>query len=106
MRIKVGDFKRIVREEAQRMQHRSKQINEVDGDIGASLESLIEPVLVQLAETWNSQYDDGDPTMAHLGPREWMNQCELAAEELQMKITEAVEEIEHRLMDGEFHRGR
>lgn len=103
MRIRVSEFKRIVREEASRMH----KVDEVDGDTGASLESLIEPVLQQLAESWNDMYDDEmavDGLVAG-NRKSWMIQCERATEELQLKITEAVDEIEQRLMDGEFYQG-
>lgn len=61
----------------------------------------------QLADTveayFASQYDEGDPSMAAVGQQGWEMQCADAAEEFATRVNELLEEIETKLVNGEFY---
>ena len=57
--------------------------------------------------TWEDMFDEGDPSMTAAGGRKaWDMQCAAAAEEFADRVNELLEEIEMKLVDGEFHSGR
>lgn len=57
--------------------------------------------------SWEDMFDEGDPSMTAAGGKPaWDEQCARAADEFAHRVNELLEEIEMKLVDGEFYRGR
>lgn len=106
MRIRIGEFKQIVREEAHRMRRKSKRLDEIDMDDQGDMENL----LIQVLDAWGGQmlsaYDEHDPSMAALGEEAWEEQVMAAVEELSVAVQAALDDVEARLVGGEFYTHR
>lgn len=56
--------------------------------------------------SWEELFDEGDPSMMGAGGKPaWDMQCAAAAEEFAHRVNSLLEEIETKLVNGEFHRG-
>ena len=56
--------------------------------------------------TWEDMFDEGDPSMMGAGGKQaWDLQCAAAAEEFAHRVNELLEEIEGKLVGGEYFRG-
>lgn len=60
----------------------------------------------EVEDEWRDMYDDGDPTMAHLGRAAWERQVSTACDYLVDEIQVALGKIETKLTDGEFYDGK
>ena len=82
-------------------------IREVDSD--NMPETDLEAQADELVHVWtmahSHAYDEGDPSMAALGKREWESQVSQAAEHLRAEILALLERETDSLMGGEYHRG-
>src|SRR5262249_31049938 len=55
---------------------------------------------------WEDMFDEGDPSMMGAGGKPaWDMQCAAAAEEFAHRVNKLLEEIETKLVNGEFYRG-
>lgn len=66
-----------------------------------ALDSLIDVI----KQEWLGQYDEGDPTIARLGPKAWEQQVDSACDKLASDIDEALSEVDAMLQDGQFYMG-
>lgn len=56
--------------------------------------------------SWEDMFDEADPSMMGAGGKPaWDMQCAAAAEEFSHRVNELLEEIEQKLVGGEYHRG-
>jgi hypothetical protein len=54
--------------------------------------------------SWEELYDDADPSMQHAGGKQaWDQQVADAAEEFATRVNQLLEEIETKLVQGEFY---
>lgn len=54
--------------------------------------------------SWEELYDDADPSMQHAGGKQaWDQQVADAAEEFATRVNALLEEIENKLVQGEFY---
>jgi hypothetical protein len=62
------------------------------------------PKTSKIFDAWCDIYDDGDPSMEEVGGEAaWREQCSLAINELEELWLADLEDIESRLIDGEFY---
>lgn len=69
-------------------------------------DSAVSEFIQQIVVSFDSLYDENDPTMNDAGREDWARQCEAAGEDLEEKINELLGETEMKLVDGQFYRGR
>jgi hypothetical protein len=67
---------------------------------------LPEELADRVQEAWEDLYDPGDPSMeAAGGQAAWASQVASAADEFAHRVNELLEEIEGKLINGEYFRG-
>lgn len=68
-----------------------------DSDLDAYLDAC--------ADGWHSMSAEDDPSIQATGQAEWEMQVESAVTELKAKIAQATDEVEQKLINGEFYQG-
>lgn len=97
MKITTNQLRQIIREEVSKV----RRINEVSaGPVGsAELQTLLDVV----CDGWKSQFNPRDPSMDAAGGKSvWEHQCDMACDDLGMKIEELIMQVEKELHDGQF----
>lgn len=67
--------------------------------------SLASDFVDAVAKNWEEMYSDDDPSMSASGKDGWKAQCDAAAEELLEQVEELVEQLDGRLIDGQYSMG-
>jgi len=97
MKLTATQLKKIIAEEVRRARGGSR-LSEGPSEVITQLDALVET----LRDAWSGAYDDSDPSMAAGGRDRWIDQVDVAVEELARLLGEAVSDVERRLYDGEF----
>lgn len=114
MRITRNQLQDLINEEISRALLLSVNRRLVEGhgfpeDVSVALENTdldrsIEKLASQVKAVWAAIPEEGDPSMEASGGWEtWESQVEAAEEELRRAISEAIDDVEKRLIDGEFY---
>ena len=93
MKITASQLRRIIKEEV-------KKVQATMGPVGsAELQTMLDVV----CDDWKSQFDPADPSMDAAGGKSvWEAQCEVACEDLGMKIEELIMQVADKLHNGEY----
>lgn len=75
------------------------------GDEPGQVNQLPEMLADTVKGSWEDMFDEADPTVSGTrGKPAWDMQCEVAAEEFAHRVESLLEEIEQKLVGGEFYR--
>jgi len=102
-RIIVTEVKKTTQRitEASRAQDQHGQASYIASNMAATGDGMVEEVL-------SNMYDEGDPSMNHVGPQAWQQQCREAATDFMTQVEplleEAAEEMIMKLIDGQYYR--